>query len=118
MNGNSALQARETLRENDELEEDVLALESAVVERDRLCELHGVFFFFGELKRRHFASGKSGSNLDNEQTGFQKSKMKILVTHRKLLDLAKVAKDWKRVSHIGTCGNRHRQGRLNSCGKS
>ena len=29
------------MQENDELDEDVQALESAVVERDRLCELHG-----------------------------------------------------------------------------
>uniref|UniRef100_A0A7S0Y3F9 Uncharacterized protein n=2 Tax=Hemiselmis andersenii TaxID=464988 RepID=A0A7S0Y3F9_HEMAN len=66
-------QARVAGRENAELDEDIFALESAVVERQRLCELQGTAAQQGEGRAK-----KS-----------EESKMRMMVTHRKLLDLAK-----------------------------
>ena len=67
------VQTKVAARENSELDEDIFALESAVVERQRLCELQGTTANQGEGRAK-----KS-----------EKSKMNMMVTHRKLLDLAK-----------------------------
>lgn len=67
------VQSKVAARENAELDEDIFALESAVVERQRLCELQGTA-----------ANQGAGRAKKSEQ-----SKMKMMVTHRKLLDLAK-----------------------------
>ena len=65
------VQTRSMIRENAELEEDIFALESAVVERQRLCELQG------------------GGNQGLRQTRKAASALSKVTTHRKLMDLAK-----------------------------
>ena len=58
------------LRENSELEEDILALESSMAERDRLADLQGT----------------ASLNVRDQMSKLQS---KRLSTHRRLLDLAK-----------------------------
>lgn len=62
--------SRGYLRENSELEEDILALESSMAERDRLAELQGT----------------ASLNVRDQMSKLQS---KRLSTHRRLLDLAK-----------------------------
>jgi hypothetical protein len=62
--------SRGFLRENSELEEDILALESSMAERDRLADLQGT----------------ASLNVRDEMSKLQS---KRLSTHRRLLDLAK-----------------------------
>ncbi len=62
--------SRGFLRENDELEEDILALESSMAERDRLADLQGT----------------ASLNVRDQMSKLQS---KRLSTHRRLLDLAK-----------------------------
>mmetsp|Transcript_6389 Transcript_6389/g.22804 ORF Transcript_6389/g.22804 Transcript_6389/m.22804 type:complete len:132 (-) Transcript_6389:49-444(-) len=63
-----------TEQENAELDEDIFALESSVVERQRLCELQGSSAVGG------------GAAKANQKSAL---KMNLMVTHRRLLDLAK-----------------------------
>jgi hypothetical protein len=62
--------SRGFLRENSELEEDILALESSMAERDRLADLQGT----------------ASLNVRDQMSKLQS---KRLSTHRRLLDLAK-----------------------------
>ncbi len=62
--------SRGFLRENSELEEDILALESSMAERDRLADLQGT----------------ASLNIRDQMSKLQS---KRLSTHRRLLDLAK-----------------------------
>ncbi len=62
--------SRGFLRENNELEEDILALESSMAERDRLADLQGT----------------ASLNVRDQMSKLQS---KRLSTHRRLLDLAK-----------------------------
>uniref|UniRef100_A0A6T7TPL9 Cilia- and flagella-associated protein 43 n=1 Tax=Hanusia phi TaxID=3032 RepID=A0A6T7TPL9_9CRYP len=66
-------QRRTTEQENSELDEDIFALESSVVERQRLCELQG-------------STAVSGGAAKAKKSAL---KMSLMVTHRRLLDLAK-----------------------------
>ena len=74
-------QVRSCHKENVELDDDIFALESAVVERERLCKLQGV-----NLAQQPDAKKASGPPPRNAK---EAAKMNMMVTHRKLLDLAK-----------------------------
>jgi len=80
-------QARGCQKENHELDEDIFALESAVVERQRLCELQGTNTQVQQAQAQ--ATNTSKSRGPPPRNPKEAAKMNMMVTHRKLLDLAK-----------------------------